>query len=292
MSRRRASPAHQPAPARSGERMVATNGVELCVETFGDPSYPPILLMHGACASMIWWETALCERLAAGGRYVIRLDSRDTGRSTFYPPGAPTYSLSDMARDVVGILDALGIPRAHIVGRSMSGGTALILGVDHADRVLSLTFVGTTTGDDDLPPMSGQFLRESSGEPDLSCADAVVEFIVRMLRAYSGGSPWFDEAAMRRLAIEDVARTRNMASTLGNHFAIDVDGPRRGGFGELRVPALVVHGARDPVFPLPHAHALRDAMPGATLLVLPDAGHELPAPLWDMFVAALLRHTA
>ena len=97
--------------------------VELCVQTVGDPGDPAVLLIHGACASMVWWEDELCERIAAGGRFVIRYDQRDTGRSTSFPVGEPGYAMSDLAADAVGILDALGVDRAHVVGRSMSGGT-------------------------------------------------------------------------------------------------------------------------------------------------------------------------
>src|SRR5215468_290993 len=126
-----------------GEQFLAVNGVELCAETFGSPADPAILLIHGACASMLWWEAGLCEQIAARGRFVIRYDNRDTGRSTSYPPGRPGYSLTDLAADALGILDALGIERAHVVCRSMAGGIGLIIGADHPARAASLTFVTT-----------------------------------------------------------------------------------------------------------------------------------------------------
>lgn len=274
-----------------GERMLDINGVQLCVQTFGDPASVPVLLMHGACASMIWWEEPLCRQVAAHGRYVIRFDWRDTGRSTAYPPGQPGYAMRDLAQDAVGILDALGIERAHVVGQSMAGGLALILGVDHPGRVASLTFVGTTTGEEGLPRMSEEFMQYTNRQPVLGGPRAVVEFIVGMMRVFSGGSRYFDEPRMRRLAQEDVLRTRNMASALVNHFAMQIDGPRGGGFADLCAPCLIVHGERDPVYPLPHAHALERAMPGSRLLVLPQAGHEIPEPLWGLFIEALIRHT-
>jgi pimeloyl-ACP methyl ester carboxylesterase len=273
-------------------RLVEANGVELCVQTFGEPADPAILLIHGASASMLWWEEELCHRIAAHGRFVIRYDNRDTGLSVSYPPGRPGYSLTDLTGDAIGILDALGIDRAHLVGRSMSGAIALVAGVDHADRVASLTFVSTTPGGADLPPMTDAFLASTADNPDPSDHAAVVEFIVRVLRAYSGDSPYFDEPATRALAERDLARSRNIAATLTNHYLIDFDGPVSGGFGDIVVPTLVVHGELDPVFPLPHGEALRDAVPGAELLILDRAGHEVPKPLWDVFVAALIRHTA
>ena len=271
-----------------GEKLVEINDVELCVETFGNPANPAVLLVDGAAASMLWWETGLCEQLARDGRFVIRYDNRDTGRSTSYPPGRPGYTYTDLARDALAVLDALNVERAHIVCRSMSGGIGLIIGVDHADRVESLTFVSTSTGEDSLPPSSVEF---TPADPDPADSAAVVDFVVASAKAYSGGSPHFDETATRALVERDVARTRDIASTLVNHYAMTFDGPSRG-YGDIKAPTLVVHGDHDPAFPLPHGEAVRDAIPGATLLILEGAGHDLPKPLWDVFVPALLQHTA
>ncbi|MFF7133182.1 alpha/beta fold hydrolase [Streptomyces sp. NPDC008196] len=272
-----------------GEQLLAINGVELCVETFGDPTAPAVVLVAGASASMLWWDADLCEQIAAHGRFVVRYDHRDTGRSTFRPPGRPDYSLMDLSLDVLGILNALGIERAHLVCQSMFGGTGLILGVDHPGRIASLTFLSTSTGADDLPPPSGDLAMPA--EPDVSDTAALVEYVVDGARACSGGSPYFDEAAIRELVRHDVARAGNYASTLSNHFAVEYDEPAHGGFGDIAAPTLVVHGDLDPLLPLPHGEALRDAIPGARLLVLKGAGHDLPRPVWDDFVAALVRHT-
>ncbi|MEU5340084.1 alpha/beta fold hydrolase [Streptomyces sp. NPDC020766] len=272
-----------------GEQLLKINGVELCVETFGDRAAPAVVLVAGASASMLWWDAELCERIADRGRFVVRYDHRDTGRSTCYPPGQPAYSFNDLTLDVLGIQDALGIECAHLVCQSMFGGSGLILGVDHPDRVASLTFVSTSTGADDLPPPSSDLAMPA--EPDYADATAVVEYVVAGARAFAGGSPYFDEAAIRALAERDVARARNYASTLANHYAVEPDGPVRGGFGDIAAPTLVVHGDHDPFLPLPHGEALRDAVPGAELLVLKGAGHDLPRPVWDDFVSALVRHT-
>jgi pimeloyl-ACP methyl ester carboxylesterase len=276
----------------SGEILLVANGVELCVETFGDPAHPAILLIHGACASMLWWERELAERLAARERYVIRYDNRDTGLSVFYPPGRPGYTLRDMTADAIGILDRLGVAHAHVVGRSMAGAIALVAGVDHAARVASLTFVGTSPGGGDLPPMAAAVEAYGDRGPDLSSPHATVEFIVGLLRTYAGDSPYFDARATRAQAALDVVRSRSMASALTNHFLIAFDGPRGGGFADLRVPSLVIHGSRDPVFPLAHGEALRRAIPGARLVTLDRAGHELPRALWEVFIEALVDHTA
>jgi len=274
------------------ESMVPLGDVELCVQTVGHPGHPAILLIHGASASMIGWEDDLCERLAAGGRFVIRYDQRDTGRSTISRGGRPDYDMTDLANDAIGILDALGIDKAHVVGRSMSGGTALILAVDHPERVASVTFMSTTTGDDDLPGPTPEFTKTVQAPPiDAGDRDSWVEYVVEAIRAYNGESTLFDEAHVRRYVEMDVARSKD-PSAGANHFAIDTPGPINGGFGDVIAPALVIHGELDPVFPLPHAFALRNAIPGARLVVLEGAGHELPPARWDEFTAALLEHTA
>ncbi|HEX2133660.1 MAG TPA: alpha/beta fold hydrolase [Actinophytocola sp.] len=273
------------------EQLLEINGVELCVETFGDRADPPILLVAGASASMLWWDADLCERIAAGGRYVVRYDHRDTGRSISCPPGEPEYSYTDLALDMLGIQDALGIARAHLVCQSMFGGIGLIAGVDHPDRVASLTFVSSSTGEPGLPPPTDRLAEGLPTDPDPADSASVVAYVVGSARAYAGGSPYFDQAATRALVDRDVARARDYASTLANHYAIEVDRPTRGGFGDIAAPTLVVHGDHDPLLPLPHGEALRDAIPGAELLVLEGAGHDLPRPVWDAFVPALIRHT-
>ncbi|WP_404383702.1 alpha/beta fold hydrolase [Knoellia locipacati] len=273
------------------ETMIRLDEVELCVQTVGEPDHPAILLIHGAAASMVGWEDGLCERLASRGRFVIRYDQRDTGRSTVSTGGRPAYDMRDLADDALGILDVLGVERAHVVGRSMSGGTALILAVDHPDRVASVTFMSTTTGGDDLPGPSPAFLRAvEAPAPDVDDRAAWVEWVVEVIRAYNGESPLFDEAHVRRHVELDMERSADPGAG-ANHFTIETRGPVRGGFADVAVPALVVHGEVDPVFPLAHGRALRDAIPGARLVVLEGAGHELPPARWDAFVQALVEHT-
>jgi pimeloyl-ACP methyl ester carboxylesterase len=273
-----------------GEQLIEINNVEICIETFGDPTNPAILFIDGATASMLWWEAELCEHIARGDRFVIRYDNRDTGRSISYPPGQPGYRYTDLAADALGILDALNIERAHVVSRSMAGGLGLVIGVDHPDRVETLTFVSTSTGEDGLPPSTYELAPGTPVDPDPADSVAVVDFIVASAKAGSGGSPYFDEPATRVLVEQDVARARDIAATLLNHYTMSFDGSSRD-FGAITAPTLVVHGDHDPVLPLPHGHALRDAIPDAKLLVLEGAGHDLPKPLWDVFVPALLQHT-
>jgi pimeloyl-ACP methyl ester carboxylesterase len=168
-------------PRGSGERIVRANGVELCVETFGDPADPAILLIHGAGASMHGWEEAFCVRLASGPRFVIRYDHRDTGRSVSYQPGAPPYTLRDLTADAIGVLDALGLDRAHLVGRSMGGGIAMLAAREYPDRVASLALVGTSPGGPDLPPPSEEFLAYIGGShPDWSDRQAVIDHVIAL----------------------------------------------------------------------------------------------------------------
>src|ERR671919_1948030 len=128
---------------KSSERMVEVNGVELWAQTFGNRDDPAVLLVMGLAASMLHWEDEFCDRLADGSRFVIRYDHRDTGRSVSYPPGAPQYTGRDLAEDAIGVLDAFGVARAHVVGISMGGGLGQSLAIHHPARVASLTLSST-----------------------------------------------------------------------------------------------------------------------------------------------------
>jgi pimeloyl-ACP methyl ester carboxylesterase len=272
--------------------IVEANGVRLCAQRFGHAHEPAILLIHGAAASMDAWDTEFCTRLAEAGRHVIRYDHRDTGESVSYPPGRPGYAMRDLAEDAVGLLDAFGLARAHLVGRSMGGGLALLAALEHPARVASLTLVGTSPGGPGLPPMSRAFLDaiERTG-PDWSDRAAALEHVIGMLRIFSGPSRHFDEAALRREIPLGLARTTNVASSQINHFAMDPGPPLRHRLGEIAAPALVIHGDSDPVFPLGHAEALAREIPGARLLVLEGTGHELPPAHYDLVIEHLARHT-
>jgi pimeloyl-ACP methyl ester carboxylesterase len=285
----------------SSPRLVTANGVDLCVQTFGEEADPAILLIGGAETSMDWWEDEFCELLAAGPRFVVRYDLRDTGQSVTYEPGAPGYNGSDLLADALGVLDALGIARAHLVGVSMGGAMAQHLALEHPDRVATLTLISTSPigprgpGRPDLPPMSAGLASHFAApapEPDWSDREAVIDYIVDGLRPYSGSLP-FDEQRQRALVERVVDRTINIASSMKNHWLIEPGEPVQGRLSELSVPTLVIHGTDDPLFPYGHGEALADEIPDARLLPLEGGGHELPArPFWDRVVAAILEHTA
>jgi pimeloyl-ACP methyl ester carboxylesterase len=277
--------------------LVHANGVDLCVQTFGEQTDPAVLLVMGAGASMDCWEDDFCARLAAGGRYVVRYDHRDTGRSTSYPPGAPGYTGDDLVAAPIALLDVLGLGSAHVVGMSMGGALAQVMALDHGERVASLTLIATSPagpGDDDLPPMTdaGRAAFEAMEEPDWSDRTAAIDYLTELSRALASPAHPFDEDAVRELFARAVDRTTNVESSMKNHHAAEGSDRWRERLGEVDVPTLVIHGADDPVFPVGHGVALAREIPGAELLVLEGTGHELPRRDWDVVVPAILAHTS
>ena len=274
--------------------MIEANGVALCTEPFGDPTGPPILLVMGIGGSMLWWDEELCRMLARGGRFVIRYDHRDTGRSVTYDPGHPLYNGADLVADAVGVLDAYGLAVAHIVGVSAGGAFAQLLALDFADRVLSLVLISTspaTPGDRGLPPPTEEFGRfVATAEVDWSDHESVVEYLVGYSRVLNGARRGFDEAASREFVRRDIARARNVAA-LQNHDALVDDDRLRQPLSSINVPTLVIHGTADPMFPIRHGEVLAEEIPGATLMPLDGAGHGVDQADWKTVVAAILEHT-
>ena len=283
----------------SAEHMVHTGGVELCVQSFGDPDDPAILLIAGGASSMLHWAEEFCDRLAAGRRFVIRYDHRDTGRSVSYPPGAPQYTGRDLAEDAIGVLDAFGVARAHVVGISMGGGIGQSLAIHHPDRVASLTLsstspVGAGADDPDLPPASEEVMAEfgAVSEPDWSDRSAVIEYLVTQERLCTSKSRPVAEEFIRELARRTVDRAVSIAS-INNHFLLATgDDLARRRLAGITAPTLVMHGTEDPLFPIGHGAALAGDIPGARLLELKQTGHELPPPaVWDTVIPAILGHS-
>jgi pimeloyl-ACP methyl ester carboxylesterase len=275
--------------------MIEANGVELCTEAFGEPRDPPILLIMGIGASMLWWEEGFCRMLADGGRFVIRYDHRDTGRSVTYERGRPGYTGADLVADAAGVLDAYELPAAHIVGVSAGGAFAQLLALDFPDRVLSLVLLSTSTAvpvGRELPPPTEEFGRFVSTEQvNWSDADSVIEYLVDYSRLLAGGERPFDEAAARDFMHRDVERTRDLAA-LQNHDMIADGGRQREPLSSIAVPTLVIHGTADPMFPVGHGEALAEEIPGARLLQLEGAGHGVDRHDWKTDIGAILEHTA
>jgi pimeloyl-ACP methyl ester carboxylesterase len=277
------------------ERMIEANGVELCTEPFGDPADPPILLVMGIGGSMLWWEEGFCRMLAGGGRFVIRYDHRDTGRSITYRPGRPGYTGTDLVADAAGVLDAYRIPAAHVVGVSAGGAFAQVLVLDFADRVRSLVLISTSPalpGERDLPASTDEYRRfVASAEADWSEPASVIEYLVGYSRVLAGGERPFDEAAVRDLARRDIERARDFA-VAQNHDTIPDDGRSHDPVASIAVPTLVIHGTADPMFPLEHGRALAEEIPTARLLPLEGAGHGVDRADWETIVRAIVEHTA
>jgi len=266
------------------ERLIKRGGVRLCAESFGDRHDPAVLLIMGATASMLWWPDDFCRQLAARGFFVVRYDNRDTGRSTTYPHGTTPYTLDDLAGDALTVLDDYGIARAHVMGMSLGGmlGQMLALMVPH--RIASLTMIASArfdVDDPDLPGIDPDFLAAFGGMDAVDWRDeaAVVAFQLSLARIINGRVRPFDEARMKSLARREFRRAGDLFAMF-NHSGLAGGESWQGRLGTLDLPALVIHGTADPILPYPHGVALAAAVPGARLLTLEGAGHDLAPEDW------------
>jgi pimeloyl-ACP methyl ester carboxylesterase len=276
------------------EQMVSVDGAEICAESFGDPGDAPILLIMGIGASMLWWEEGFCRRLADAGRFVVRYDHRDTGRSTTYEVGRPGYTGSDLVDDAARVLDAYGIPAAHVAGVSAGGAFGQLLALGHPRRVLSLVLISTTRavpGGRDLPPPTGEFGRfVSTARVDWSDTESVIDYLAGYQLMLAGTERPPDEAAVRELVRRDVERARDIRA-VQNHNAIPEDDRDWGSLSAITAPTLVIHGTADPLFPMEHGVALAEEIPAAELVPLKGAGHGLDRADWETVAKLILEHT-
>jgi pimeloyl-ACP methyl ester carboxylesterase len=277
-------------------KTITDTGLSLYSESFGSPSDPAVLLIMGAMCSGVWWPEEFCHQLAGRGRFVIRYDHRDTGRSTSYDPGRLAYSAEDLADDAIRVLDGWGIDDAHLVGMSLGGFLAQIIALKDPRRVSSLTLIASerlAPADPGMPAMDPSIpeYHARAGELDWSDQRAVVEYQVGAWRLLSGSAHPFDEAAIRAMAIAAFDRAENLLTAF-NHAGLDVAERWLGRLGEIMAPALVIHGTEDPVLPYTHGLALEAELPNAALLTLEGTGHELHRADWPVILDAIERHTA
>jgi pimeloyl-ACP methyl ester carboxylesterase len=280
------------------------NGIDIEYDTFGNRADRPLLLIMGLGAQMIHWDEAFCRALAAAGHFVVRFDNRDAGLSTrFEAAGAPDmvqimtkfragepteapYDLDDMADDAAGLLDALDLASAHVCGASMGGMIAQALAVRHRPRVRSLVSIMSSTGNPDLPPGKPEALAALMS-PAGETRDAVID---RSLAVSSViGSPGFprDEAEIRRKALLAFDRAFYPIGVARQMAAVAAHGNRRPRLETLSVPALVIHGADDPLVPLAGGMDTHQALAGSRLLVIEGMGHDLPRGAWPRIVTAI-----
>lgn len=292
--------------AGSGEQFAhLPSGIDLCYETFGDPTDPPVLLVMGLGGPMGWWDVELCERLVARGHFVVRYDNRDTGRSTklrqhrvsrvdvvkaFVGRGTPPYTISDLADDAFGLLDHLGIEAAHVVGVSMGGMIVQTMAVAHPERVLSLTSIMSTTGRRTVgyqnPKLFPALLSKAG--------DTREEYVERSLRGTRLiASPDFptDPEFARARAYETYDRGWSAGGVMRQLMAILTQPDRTADLQTLDVPATVIHGTKDPLVHRSGGTATAAALKGSEHLEIEGMAHDLPVQLYDRIIDAIVRTT-
>lgn len=255
----------------------------LATERFGSPHDPALVLVMGATASRGWWPDAFCKGLAARGLHVIRYDNRDTGQSTTCPPGAPDYTVEDMADDILAVLDAENLASAHIMGMSLGGYLAQMAALKAPGRIRSLILYASEplgwTGPD-LPGIAPGFMALFTGfaATDWSDVAAYVAFQLPLMRFCAGSAFPFDARACETMLRVEYARAINPASAF-NHGAAQSTDDWSGAVYRLDVPVLILHGTEDPILPIEKGRALAAAIRGARLVEVPGLGHEIPARL-------------
>lgn len=294
-------------PTRSEELFAPVSpGVELCYQTFGEAGDPPLLLVMGLGGPMTWWDAGFCELLAERGFFVIRFDNRDAGRSSKLsgrisrltlvraaaglPVRAP-YSMADLADDALGLLDHLGIDRAHIAGMSMGGMIVQTMALAHPERVLSLTSIMSTTGRRTVGWQHPSILPRLLGRRDTE-REAYVATSVAYGKVI--GSPAYPEPeeSARQRAEATWERGLNPAGVMRQMVAILTQPDRTPSLADLPMPTLVIHGLADKMVHVSGGRSTSSAVPGSDLLLIDGMGHDLPKPLWRTFADAISRTAA
>jgi len=267
----------------------AKNGaVEIEYETFGDDRPETVILINGLGSQMTRWPVAFCEKLVAKGYRAIRFDNRDVGLSSWLE--GQSYTIQDMAADVIAVLDAAGVGKAHVAGVSMGGMIAQTVAIEHPDRVLSITSIMSATGAPgtmNSTPEAAAVLNNPPPDPKADFEAYVANGIRNARTIGSPAYPW-DEAEVRQRVIDEYQRAFNPAGVGRQMAAIRADGDRTERLKRLSVPAVVLHGADDPLLMVGAGTQTAAAIPGAELRIIPGMGHDLPPGLYDIFADAIV----
>jgi len=263
---------------------ASANGIEIEYETFGHASdAAPMLLIGGLGTQLVSWDEEFCQLLADRGYLVIRYDNRDAGLSTWPDQ---QYTLDDMASDAAGLLDALQIPAAHLVGASMGGFIAQLVALDHSEHVLSLTsMISGPSGEDEVQPTA-----EASAlllAPVPPTREERIELGLHAKRTLLGPADPFDEAYERAKVVRAIDRAYHPAGFARQLQAILAAPSRLERLRSLRIPALVIHGDADILVPVENGRKVAAAIPGARLLEIPGMGHDVPKRVWPEIVDAI-----
>jgi pimeloyl-ACP methyl ester carboxylesterase len=274
---------------------AAANGLKIAYETFGSPSDAPILMVMGLGTQMIAWPDEMCQQIADRGFYVIRFDNRDAGLSTHLDElptpkrsdlalrRKPPYKVSDMARDAVGLLDALGIETAHVVGASMGGYIAQTLAGLFPDRVRSLTLIMTSTGARTVGYPAPQLIAQLIRKRDVRTREQAQDMAVQTFRLIGSKGYEFDEARTRDVAGRSYDRSTDRRGYFRQLWAVVAQPNRTKFLRQIRVPTLVLHGMSDPLVNVSGGVALAKTIPNAEFIGFAGMGHDLPRALWPRF---------
>ena len=286
-------------------------GIEIFYEEHGDPQAPAMLLVMGLGAQMTLWPDELVAALASEGFRVIRYDNRDIGlsqkmegqrapspavqvlRKKIGFPAKVPYTLKDMADDGIGVLDALGIDRAHVVGASMGGMIVQLMAIHHAERLMSMTSIMSTTGSGRLPQAEPNAIGALTAPLKGTDEETLVAHglnIIRNIGTPDSAEFPFDEAYQRERVLANMRRSVYPAGLPRQLAAILDDGDRTKRLGAVRTPTLVLHGEADPLVKLPGGEATAAAIPGARLVTIPGWGHDLPLKLVPRLAGEIAGH--
>jgi pimeloyl-ACP methyl ester carboxylesterase len=273
---------------------VGPAGIDIAYQRLGNPDSPVVLLIMGVAAQSINWPDGFCHALVDRGLQIIRFDNRDVGLSTHLtdapPPDLPaalagdlssvSYTLSDMAADAAGLLDALGLEEAHVVGASMGGAIAQTMAIEHPHRVRSLTSMMSTTGNASAgPPPSPELLREVFGGSPPTTRDEVIQQFLRASRAIRSPGYPADEKEVAARAGRAYDRSYDPIGAARQAIASVASGDRTERLRHLAVPTLVIHGLADRLCDSSGGRATAEAIPGAELVLVEGMGHDLPPGL-------------